>query len=78
LKEKLLDILEEICETDMVKKDGNIDLVESHLIDSFGFIELLAAIEEEFGIELAPTEITREDVATPNKIIEYLTKRGCQ
>jgi len=78
MKEKLFNILEEICETDIVKKDGNIDLFESHLIDSFGFIELLAAIEEEFGIELAPTEVDWEDIATPNKIIEYLTERGCQ
>jgi len=76
MKDKLLDILESICGTDEVKKDLDINLFEEGLLDSLGVTELLIEIEEKLGIEIAPTEIVREDIETPNKIIAYLSKRG--
>jgi D-alanine--poly(phosphoribitol) ligase subunit 2 len=48
------------------------------LLDSFGAIELLVAIDEEFGIRIEPTELAREEFDTPNKIIGYVTKKGNQ
>jgi D-alanine--poly(phosphoribitol) ligase subunit 2 len=75
MENKVLDILESICGTDEVRVDKDIKLFEAGLLDSLGVTELLIAIEDELGIEIAPTEVTREDIETPNKIIEYLAKR---
>ena len=33
------------------------------------------SIESEFGLELSPTEVTRDMIDTPNKIIELIKSR---
>lgn len=76
MEEKLLSILEEICDDEIVREDKDIDLFETDLIDSLGVVSLMVAIEEEFGITLAPTEIEREEFNTPNRIISYLKDKG--
>ena len=76
MKEKLLKILAEVCEDDVVKEDMNINLLETDLLDSLGFAELLAMIEDEFGIILSPSEFQRTDLNTPKKIIEIVEARG--
>ena len=76
MEEKLLSILEEICDDEIVREDKDVDLFETDLIDSLGVVSLMVAIEEEFGIILAPTEIEREDFNTPNRIISYLKDKG--
>ena len=76
MEEKLLSILEEICDDEIVREDKDVDLFETDLIDSLGVVSLMVAIEEEFGITLAPTEIESEEFNTPNRIISYLKDKG--
>lgn len=76
MKEKVLDLLEELCGTDEFRNDMDLDLFDNGLLDSLGFIELVIQIEQVLGIKLQPTEVSREDLATPNKIIEFLSQRG--
>jgi len=76
MEERVIDILESICGSDEVKDDKDVNLFETGLLDSLGVTELLIQIEEELGIDIAPTEVTRDDIETPNKIIEYLSRRG--
>lgn len=76
MEEKLLDILEEICEDDVIREDLNIDLYEMGLMDSLGLVELLVQIEENFNIVISPSEIERADVATPNKILALIKQRS--
>ena len=44
MEEKILDILEEICGDEVVKEDGDINLLEEDLMDSLDYTELLIAI----------------------------------
>ncbi len=67
-------MLEEICEDEVVYEDKDINLKEEGLMDSLAFVELLVRLEE-FGIEVAPTEVTYEEIDTPNKIIQYIETR---
>jgi D-alanine--poly(phosphoribitol) ligase subunit 2 len=76
MEEKVLDILESVCGTDEVREDKDINLFEAGLLDSLGVTELLIEIEEKLGIEIAPTEVTRGEIETPNKIIQYISKKG--
>ena len=75
MESKLLDILAELCDDDEVKEDLDIDLFKSELLDSLAFAELLAAIEDNFGVVIAPSEVDREDINTPNKIISLIKER---
>ena len=74
LEEKILAIIEEICEDDVIYEERDINLKEEGLMDSLAFVELLVRLEE-FGIEVAPTEVTYEEIDTPNKIIKYVSER---
>lgn len=76
MEEKVLALLEEICEDDVVREDGDINLFEEDLLDSLAFTELLVAIEEQFGILISPSEVERTDVETPNKIIALIQSRS--
>ena len=67
-------MLEEICEDEVVREDLDINMKEEGLMDSLAFVELLVRLEE-FGIEVAPTEVTYEEIDTPNKIIKYVSER---
>ena len=75
MEEKLLDLLAELCEEDEVKNNLDEDLFESGLLDSLAFAELLFAIEENFGVIIAPSEIQRSDINTANKIIRLVKER---
>lgn len=75
VKEQVLDMLEEICEDDVVREDLDINMKEEGLMDSLAFVEMLVRIEEIFGLSIAPTEVTYEEVDTPNKVISYIENR---
>ena len=72
MEEKVLDILTDLCDDDIVKTNKDINLFEVDLLDSLAVAELLFAIEEEFNIIISPSEVKREDMATPNKIINII------
>lgn len=75
IKEQILEMLEEICEDEVVREDLDINLKEEGLMDSLAFVEMLVRIEEIFGVSIAPTEVTYEEIDTPNKVIAYIENR---
>lgn len=76
MEEKLLNILEAICEEDAFREDFDMDLFEEDLLDSLGFAELLVNIEEELGVIIAPSEVERNDMNTVNKILVLVKSRS--
>lgn len=76
MEEKLLDILEEICEDDIVREDLDMDLFEEGLLDSLAIAELLVAIEDHFGVILSPTEYDKKELSTVHKIEKVLSEKG--
>lgn len=75
IKEQVLEMLEEICEDEIVREDLDINMKEEGLMDSLAFVEMLVKIEEIFGLSIAPTEVTYEEIDTPNKVISYIENR---
>ena len=75
VREKILDILTDISGTDEIKRNPDLELFKNGWLDSFGIIELFVAIQEQLEIEVAPTEMEREEWDTANKIIAYLEER---
>ena len=75
VKEQVLEMLEEICEDEVVREDLDINMKEEGLMDSLAFVEMLVKIEEIFGLSIAPTEVTYEEIDTPNKVIAYIENR---
>ena len=75
MQEKILDLLAEICETEDVKEDISQELFESGMMDSLGFAEFLVELEDRFGVVIAPSEVERGDIDTPEKILKLVMER---
>ena len=75
MRDKLLDIIENICGDEIVKENPDINLLEEDLIDSLDYVSLLLDIQDEYGVVLSPSEFKREQMDTPNKIIETVSAR---
>ena len=56
-KSKVLEILVELTGEDALFDNSRIDLIESGIMDSFTYSELLYSLEDEFGIEIQPTQV---------------------
>lgn len=72
---KLLDMLEEVSDSEEVRTHRDEDLFELGLLDSMAAVELLVNIEDTFGVSIAPTEVEREEMNTVNLIIHQVEIR---
>lgn len=73
--DKVMAALVEVTEIDEVTNDLDLDLFKHDLLDSLGVVQLMVALEAEFGIEISPASFEREQWSTPRKIIEYVESR---
>jgi len=75
MEEKIIFIQNEI-EKIAFKKVGTSDsLLQSLLLDSIALVDLLVAIEEEFGINIPTAEINPDNFDTIDRMMIYLTKK---
>lgn len=56
MEERIISIICDVCGNDEVRKNKNIDLLAEDVLDSMAFIELVQRLEDEFDIEIQPTE----------------------
>lgn len=73
-KEKVLQVIAEVCEDDVVKAEQDLDIFEAGLLDSFATVELIVQFEEQLGINVPITEFDRDTWNTPNAIIDRLNE----
>ncbi len=75
MEEKIMKSILGICDDKVIYRNKDVNLFETGLIDSMGFIELLVAIEDDFDIEIDPSEINKDEMSTPNQLIEFVRSR---
>ncbi|WP_099223252.1 D-alanine--poly(phosphoribitol) ligase subunit DltC [Listeria costaricensis] len=71
-RDDVLEILEEIAETEEVKENTNIRLFDEGLLDSMATVQLLVEVESRLDITVPVSEFDREEWATPEMIIHQL------
>ena len=75
LEASVLDLLADICDDEAVREERDVDLFDAGLLDSMAAIELLVAIEDDFGVSIAPTAVPRDEMNTTDKIVAQVLKR---
>jgi len=75
MEEKVLDMLIEVTGSDDIAEEKDTDLFEAGLLDSLGIIEVLLKIEEVFGLRLQPTDLEKNDMATVNNLVKFLSTK---
>ena len=73
MEDKVIDIIVEISENEEIRNNLEIDLIESEIIDSLGFINLISRLEEEFDIEIQPTQVKPETWRRIDGIVKLIT-----
>lgn len=75
IEDKVVALPEDISGEDDVADNMDTDLFEEGYLDSMGAIELLVSLEDDLGVSIAPTEVDRSEMNTPNLIIAQVEKR---
>jgi acyl carrier protein len=68
-----------IIENFLFGEDGNLEegtsFLESGIVDSTGILELVAFLEEKFGISVADDELIPENLDSIANVVAYLQKK---
>ncbi len=75
ISDRVLDLLAGVSEIEDVRHDSDVRLYDLQILDSMKTVQLIIAFSSEFGLEISPAELDREDWATPAKIISYMERR---
>ena len=73
-KEQVLDILEEVCENDIVKENLDVQLFEEGILDSFAVVSLLVEFQERLDIEVSISDFDRDEWATQTWLLRSWKK----
>lgn len=74
MEERIIEIIEELTDYKDLRNNKDIDLIENEILDSLAFIELITSLEEEFNIEIQPTQIDPNIWRNVGKIADLVTK----
>ncbi len=71
-----LEILEDVCETDEVREDPEMDLFEAGLMDSLSGINIILEIEKKLGVKLQITDLERSNISCVDNFEAFLRSVG--
>ena len=74
MEEKIIEIIENLTDFKYLNTNRDIDLLENEILDSLAFIELIEMLNDEFNIEIQPTQVTPDTWRSVKKIAEYVQK----
>lgn len=72
MEDKIINIIAEVCENEEIKDNLDIDLIENEILDSLAFINLISRLEDEFDIEIQPTQVEPDTWRNINSIVELV------
>ncbi len=75
IEERTLHVLAEVTETPGRPLPPDTELYDRGLLDSMTTVQLIAALSDEFGLDISPAEFDREAWATPAGIVADIRRR---
>lgn len=72
MEEKIIEIIEKLTSFNGLRDNKNIDLLENEILDSLAFIELITALEDEFNVEIQPTQVKPDTWRNVGSIAELV------
>lgn len=77
MEKKIIEIIEKVSGYEELTNNLEIDLLDNEILDSLAFIELITELENEFDIEIQPTQVDPNvwrSVKEINKLVCELIK----
>jgi len=73
--ERVITVLADVAEDNVVRTDPDIPLFEQDVLDSLRTVDLILALTKEFGVDISPAELDRSSWATPKHIVAFMEAR---
>ena len=70
--ERVIAVLADVVEDNVVRTDPDIPLFEQDVLDSLRTVDLILALAKEFGVDISPAELDRSLWATPKHIVAFM------
>lgn len=74
MEDKIIEIIEELTDYKNLKDNIDIDLLENEILDSLAFIELISVLEDEYNIEIQPTQVDPDTWRSVKNICDLVQK----
>ena len=74
MEDIVMNIIIDLTDFKELKNNKDIDLLENEVLDSLAFIEIVEKLNDEFDIELQPTQIPPDTWRSIHNICEYINK----
>ena len=74
-EERTRRILSEVTDTQGRELPEDYRLFDRGLMDSMTTVQLIAALSEEFGLDISPADFDREAWATPQQLVADIRRR---
>lgn len=68
MEQTIMELIARACADSALTSDADRELLDSGLLDSLAIITLLSDLDDELGLEVQPTQLTRDDWRTPRAI----------
>ena len=72
MEEKIVEIIEKLTDYKDLNCNKDIDLLENEILDSLAFIELIETLNNEFNIEIQPTQVKPDTWRSVKNIADYI------
>ena len=72
MEDKIVEIIEKLTDYKDLNCNKDIDLLENEILDSLAFIELIETLNNEFNIEIQPTQVKPDTWRSVKNIADYI------
>ena len=74
MEDRIIEIIESGSGFENLRENLEIDLLENEILDSLAFIELITTLDDEFAIEIQPTQVEPDTWRSVEGIVELVEK----
>lgn len=75
MKNKIIELIIKVSYDNTIKENPEIDLIETGVLDSLAFINLISELQDEFDIEIQPTQIPSDTWRFIDSIVKLVESK---
>lgn len=75
MKNKIIELIIKVSYDNTIKENPEIDLIETGILDSLAFINLISELQDEFDIEIQPTQIPSDTWRFIDSIVKLVESK---
>lgn len=75
MQDQVIKMIEHFSGYENLKEHIDIDLLDSGILDSLAFLELITALEDEFHLEIQPTQVDPNTWRKVDSIVAFVSGR---